>query len=138
MESKEKGSKLEVTIDTDVQDFLREENHIDGRVVGFLNILYRVGKLKTLDDVSKLRDVDVFIVNRFAEGSLRRLNKMLKKYNIPTLEVNMNNKFIADYRRRIDLERKRIGEKESLGERYVPTISGGGSFDYALNQYFSE
>lgn len=138
MESKEKGSKLEVTIDTDVQDFLREEDRVDGRVVGFLNILYQLGKVKTLGDVSKLRDVDVFIVKRFAEGSLRRLNKMLKKYDIPALKVNMENKFFADYRRRIDLERKRIKEKEGLGEKYVPTIAGGGSFDYALNQYFSQ
>lgn len=138
MEPNEKGSKLEINIDTDIQDFLREENHIDGRVVGFLNILHRVGKIKTLGDVHKLRDIDVFLVKQFSELSLKRLNKILNKYGIDSLNVDMDKKYTADYRRRIDLERKRIKEKEGLGERYVPTIAEGGSFDYALNQYFSE
>ncbi len=123
-----KGSKLEVTLDTDIQDFLRTEEHIDGRVVGFLNILYKVGKVKTIGDVPKLKDIDVFLVNQFSEISLKRLNRLLKKYNIPSLKVDMKEKTIADYRRRIDLERKKIMEKEGLENDYVLSIIG---FDYA-------
>jgi hypothetical protein len=137
MEEGNKENKLEVTLNTDIKYFLREEKHVDGRVAGFLNILYKVGKIKTLGDISKLEDIDVFLVNQFSEISLKRLNGLLNKYKISVLEVDMKKKNLADYRRKVDLERKIITEKEGLEKGLVPSIVGGGSFDYRPNRYFS-
>jgi hypothetical protein len=130
MEGREKKSKLEATLETDVQDFLRTEERMDGRVTGFLNILYKVGKIKTLGDVPKLRDIDVFMVDQFSGVSLKKLNRLLNKYNIPPLKADMKKKNIMDYKRRADLERKRIVEEKGMENEYVLAVTGRGSFKY--------
>lgn len=128
MENTKTKNGLEITLDTNVQDLLRTEEHIDGRVTGFLNILYKVGKIKTLGDVPKLNDIDVFLVNQFSEISLKRLNRLLHKYSIPPLKTDMDKKTMASYRRRVDMERKRIVEERGMPNEYRLSIIG---FDYA-------
>lgn len=128
MENTKTKNGLEITLDTDVRDLLRTEGHIDGRVTGFLKMLYKVGKIKTLGDVPKLNDIDVFLVNQFSEISLKRLNRLLNKYNVSPLNIDMEKKTIADYRRRADLERKKILEERGMPNEYRLSIIG---FDYA-------
>lgn len=118
MERRKKESSLEVTLETDVLDFLRTEGHIDGRVVGFLYVLYAVGKINTLGDVPKLRDIDVFMIDQFSGLSLKRLNKVLKRYHIPSLNVDMDKKTKTDYRRQVDFERKKLTRELGVYETY--------------------
>lgn len=118
MEKAEKESKLEITVNTNIRDFLRKEYYIDGRVAGFLYVLYEVGKIKNLGDVSKLRDVDVFMIDQFSELSLFRLNNLLKRYNVSSLNVDMDKKTEACYRRRVDFERKKLARELGVHENY--------------------
>ena len=125
---------LEINLETDILNFLRRDGEMDGRIVGFLNILYRVGKIKTLGDIAKLNDTDVFLVDQFGEGSLIKLNRLLKRYSIPALKINMDNKHLTNYRRKTDLERKIIIEGSGMKNEYVLSVAENGSFQYHPNK----
>jgi len=118
-----KESKLEMSVNTDIQDLLRKEHHVDGRVAGFLYVLYEVGKIKTIGDVPKLKDSDVFMIDQFSELSLKRLNKLLKRYHIPSLNVDMDKKTKACYKRQADFERKKLTRELGVNENYRFNIS---------------
>lgn len=127
-------SDLEVKLETDVQDLFRIPERIDGRVLGFLTILYKAGVVKTLMDVTSLRDEQVYMVDGFGEESLRRLNGFLTKYGLPQLKTDMTKKELALYRRLADLETRRVTDK--LGREPGYRLSVVGDFDYSPEKFY--
>ena len=111
-------SDLEITLDTSVEDFLRVLDKIPSRVMGFLTVIYGAKVVNTMYDVTSLRDEQVYMVDNFGEKSYRSLNKLLRKYSLPTLKTDLGKRELSVNRRLADLETVKVTDMLGLERGY--------------------
>ena len=102
-----KGSHIEreIGLNTSILDLLRKENgNMSGRLFGVLGTLYHYKnycgkKIKTIGDLLNLAEGEIFRMRNFGEISLRELNSILTKYQLPKIDIDVKKKFYSSKRR---------------------------------------